>query len=499
MADATTFTGQSGKTWRYWESQPLGTPGGFGGVYAAEGQDGKPMAVKVVKKERPSGRLDDRLLQREIVIGTRVAEGGSEMLLPAIDAADSGESLLLVMEKAERTLAATATPMNESEVVSILVDIVSGLRDLHESGIIHRDLKPANVLGHEGRWKLADFGIARDQEIGTQDPTFLGWGSHPYMAPELWQLQSPTVKTDLYALGCLAYELLAGAPPFQGDQASVRNGHLNQAPPDAPCQDAVLRSLIGRLLAKRPEDRSQDARAVLERLRRTLVARSPVQESIAAGLGAHAAEQARATAEQAAAQAAEDARRQQIAQAKADLREVVSDALSDLQAVEPGAQSEERDVERWSTAMPHFSLIADGVRLRIELWQGMTTDDPVPGDTMVLAGCVVITNPSYPTELNAANLVYEQVGDRLDWQVYRFRGGMVTPNRYRYGPYGRTHGLRHGEFFNPQERYFMLHPAMHVWSKDVTALTPESLLGLFQEAVHLRPPDPNTGIWGPTV
>jgi len=171
--------------------------------------------------------------------------------------------------------------MGEAEVVPVLVDIATGLQDLHSIGIIHRDLKPANVLRHAGRWKLADFGIARDQEIGTQDPTFAGWGSFPYMAPELWELKSPAVKTDLYALGCLGYELLAGAPPYTGDQAAVRAGHLAQAPPEAPCGDVVLKSLIGRLIAKRPEDRPQDARAVLDRLRRALVARGPVQESIA--------------------------------------------------------------------------------------------------------------------------------------------------------------------------------------------------------------------------
>ena len=170
----------------------------------------------------------------------------------------------------------------------------------------------------------------------------MGWGSFPYMAPELWELKSPTVKTDLYALGCLAYELLAGTLPYTGDRAALRAGHLTQAPPEAPCGDVVLRNLIGRLMAKRPEDRPQDARAVLDRLRRALVARGPVQEAIARGLGAHAAEQARAAAEQSAAQAAEDARRQLMAQAKADLREIVSDALSDLQAVEPDAASEER-------------------------------------------------------------------------------------------------------------------------------------------------------------
>ena len=107
----------------------------------------------------------------------------------------------------------------------------------------------------------------------------------------------------------------------------------------------------------------------------------------------------------------------------------------------------------------------------------------------------VLQAPSYSTELNAANLVYERVGDRLAWQIYRFRSGIVSPDRYRYGPYGRTHGLRHGEFLDPRERAFMLHPVLHVWSKAVTALTAETLLELFQEAVDLRPPDPRTGIW----
>ena len=69
------------------------------------------------------------------------------------------------------------------------------------------------------------------------------------------ELKFPTVKTDLYALGCLGYELLAGVRPYTGDQMAIRAGHLTQLPPQAPCGDAVLKSLIGRFLAKRPEDR----------------------------------------------------------------------------------------------------------------------------------------------------------------------------------------------------------------------------------------------------
>ena len=183
----------------------------------------------------------------------------------------------------------------------------------------------------------------------------------------------------------------------------------------------------------------------------------------------------------------------QTAQAKADLREIINDALDDLRIVEPEATSEERGTTGSSfVATPSFSLSAGGVRLRIDLWEGMTTDQPVPDDTMVLADAVMITNPSYPTELNSANIVYEQVGDRLSWQIYKFRSSPVPPDRwrwsktvtaltaetvlelfqeavdlrplvfatprYRYGPCERTHGLRHGEFFDSRERYVMIHP-----------------------------------------
>ena len=68
---------------------------------------------------------------------------------------------------------------------------------------------------------------------------------------------------------------------------------------------------------------------------------------------------------------------------------------------------------------------------------------------MVLAGCVMINNPRYPVPLNAANLVYEQAGDRLAWQICKFSGG-GHPDRYRYGPYGRTHGLSERTFFDPR-------------------------------------------------
>jgi hypothetical protein len=147
-----------------------------------------------------------------------------------------------------------------------------------------------------------------------------------------------------------------------------------------------------------------------------------------------------------------------------------------------------------SAAAASVTLFTQDARLRIDIWDRETYRID-PEDTLVLACAAIITNRRYDTELNAANLVYERVGDRLSWQLYRFSAGLASPSRYEFGLYGRTHGLSYPHFFGNQGRYFMIHPAMHVWQKTVEGLTPETLLGLFREAVELRPPDSRPGIW----
>jgi hypothetical protein len=265
-----------------------------------------------------------------------------------------------------------------------------------------------------------------------------------------------------------------------------------------PGQAAELsRNLIARLLAKNPGERPQDARAVLERLQRAALPRSPVLEALAAGIGVHTAERSQEASRRAAQEAGQEARRQQIAQAQADLDEILADALEDLQQIEPEATLQTPRPLGQGTHTPgrhSITLATADATLRIDTWE-QGAYGAVPGDTMLLACAVVITNRRYDREVNAANLVYERIGDRLGWQVYRFRPGMVAPDKYPYGPYGRTHGLSYDDFFGKWGRPFMVNPAMHVWQKSVVQLTPEILLELFREAVDLKPPDPGTGSW----
>ena len=220
MTGEVSFTGQSGAKWKYWTDQPLGPPGGFGTVYAAEAEDGTPMAVKEVQKR---AGLDERLLRREIDIGQRVAESGSDMVLPVLDSADTGTALLLVMAKADEALTTIPIPLGEAQVISVMTDVTAGLQQLHSIGIIHRDLKPANVLHHGGYWKPADLGSRVTRKSAPRTPPGSGQ-VHGLTWPLRYGNQSPTVKTDLYALGCLGFELLAGTPPFTGDAAAIRAG-----------------------------------------------------------------------------------------------------------------------------------------------------------------------------------------------------------------------------------------------------------------------------------
>jgi len=149
------------------------------------------------------------------------------------------------------------------------IQICSALQHAHNHGIIHRDLKPSNLFMDEsGSLKLGDFGIARDTHQVDLTDVGLTVGTYAYMSPE--QICADTNvsdKTDLYALGCLLYEMITGYPPFEGANfARIFDQHLNSDPPQirekVPDCPEELEALIELLMAKHPAQRPFNARYV---------------------------------------------------------------------------------------------------------------------------------------------------------------------------------------------------------------------------------------------
>ena len=147
--------------------------------------------------------------------------------------------------------------------------IAAALQHAHNHGIIHRDLKPGNVFfNDQGEVKLGDFGIARDLHSVDLTETGLTVGTYAYMAPELVRGEREiTGNVDLYALGCLLFEMMTGRTPFVGDNfAQIFDQHLKSKPPslsDLGIQcPSDLNVLVGQLLAKDPNDRPFNARTV---------------------------------------------------------------------------------------------------------------------------------------------------------------------------------------------------------------------------------------------
>lgn len=143
-----------------------------------------------------------------------------------------------------------------TRALAILEQVASGLCHAHAEGIVHRDLKPENILVFRrpvgDAYKLTDFGIAKF--IGLHSKAVTSIGSPAYMAPEQFY-DEYDLKSDIYGLGVVAYELLHGQPPFEGSPAVLFKAHLEQAVGwDEKIPDG-LRQLVASMLAKKPADR----------------------------------------------------------------------------------------------------------------------------------------------------------------------------------------------------------------------------------------------------
>jgi serine/threonine-protein kinase len=163
--------------------------------------------------------------------------------------------------------------LGSKDIARVAAHVGRALDALHEAGLVHRDVKPSNVLfDAEGRPMLTDFGLAKGPAYTVLTRTGQIVGTLDYLAPELIRGQPATPSTDIYALGCVVYECVAGQPPFAGKSMfEVSTAILEEDPPDPCANRSDLPSALGwavlQALAKEPEKRPPTATAYANMVR----------------------------------------------------------------------------------------------------------------------------------------------------------------------------------------------------------------------------------------
>jgi serine/threonine-protein kinase len=265
--------------------------GAMGVVY--EGVDDlleRPVAIKTILV---TPDLDDGVVHEARFLQEAKAAGGLNHpnVITVYDVGRENDLLYMAMELLDgeelRDLLARGRPPLEL-AVDIAAQIADGLAVAHERGVVHRDIKPSNIMiVRGGRVKIMDFGIARVRTSEVKTQTGVRLGSPRYMAPEQIVGTGTDARTDLFALGVVLYEMLAGAPPFGGEGMQAITYQVAHVDPPAPSRlnpavPTILDLLVAKTLAKDPARRYQSAAELAADLRASLQLRGRVAANAAA-------------------------------------------------------------------------------------------------------------------------------------------------------------------------------------------------------------------------
>lgn len=247
--------------------------GALGVVFRAVDPDGRTVALKILKQELSGDDAYERRFRREARVAAEVRHprlvrvledgvaGGRHYLAAEYVPGGSLEQRLHERDR-----------LSIPDTLRVVADAGAGLDALHRAGLVHRDVKPSNILvDPDGRLLLADFGLARGPAYTVLTRAGALLGTPDYLAPELVHGDVATPASDVYALGCVAYECLTGAPPFHSDNVlETIAGHVDAEPPDPrPEREDVppaFATVLLLALAKDPDERPGTARSYAQLL-----------------------------------------------------------------------------------------------------------------------------------------------------------------------------------------------------------------------------------------
>jgi serine/threonine-protein kinase len=239
-------------------------------VYLAEHRRYGRVALKLPRPELATQPVLRRMFESEVMITLKLDH---PRVVRALEGHPTGQGAFLALEMCgggtldQRLLERGRLPL--AEAVRLVEDVAEGLSYTHDSKVLHRDVKPANVfLDDDGRAKLGDFGTGVFVAESAEDRV----GTAFYMAPEIFEGATPSVRSDVYSLGVLAYEVLTGERPFGGDTVeALMHAHLGGLIRDPralrPKLAPDLARAIRRAMARLPDRRYQRVAEFLEAVR----------------------------------------------------------------------------------------------------------------------------------------------------------------------------------------------------------------------------------------
>ena len=248
--------------------------GGMANVYL--GYDtilDRNVAIKVLRGDLSNDEKFVRRFQREALSASSLAHPN---IVEVYDVGEDNGLYYIVMEYIEgktlKQLLKKRGTLTLSEAIDIMLQLTDGMAHAHDSYIIHRDLKPQNIMiKDDGQIKITDFGIAMALNSTQLTQTNSVMGSVHYLPPEQASGKGCTIKSDIYSMGIIFYELLSGSLPFRGDNAvEIALKHMRDPLPslreENPAIPQSIENIIRKATAKNPKNRYEDARSMHEDL-----------------------------------------------------------------------------------------------------------------------------------------------------------------------------------------------------------------------------------------